>query len=360
MIFDAKVAGRSDVGSVRTNNEDSFVVADPRERARIDTSSGTRDLVVSGRGLLLAVSDGMGGAEAGEVASAIVVESLHRTFAKAPLEGDEDSIAAFIDTAVSEANREVIESAKQPGRQGMGATLTAVLLHAGNAYIAEVGDSRAYVVRGRRIRQMTKDQSFVQLLIDAGALSPDDAKVSPHKNVILQAMGQKASVTPAVGRLALRRGDKLLLCSDGLTNKVEDTEIADIVDAAATLDEACARLIALANERGGEDNITAVLAEVEGAALAMFDGQESVTHTYQLVHDYVEVTSSPSSSPRSPSVPAPAPSSGHDEVNDEGDLLPGVSAGPPGDLKTRPQQMAVAALIIGAMLYVLYTALRDR
>jgi serine/threonine protein phosphatase PrpC len=159
----------------------------------------------------------------------------------------------------------------------MGATLTVVLLHEKRAYIAEVGDSRAYVLRGRQLIQLTRDQSCVQLLLDAGTLTREEAETFEYKNVILQAIGTKPSVVVALTRFTLRQGDRILLCSVGLSGKVKDDEMRDIIAAAPSVDAACAQLVDLANAHGGEDNITVVLAQMGGEGLPALTGEERVS-----------------------------------------------------------------------------------
>jgi serine/threonine protein phosphatase PrpC len=141
------------------------------------------------------------------------------------------------------------------------------VVHRALAHIAQVGDSRAYLLRGGRISRITKDQSYVEFLIDAGMITREEAEHSPYKNVILQAMGVRPEVQIGLGRIPMRRGDVFLLCTDGLWEKVRDEEMLAIVGEAPGLPDACDRLVALANERGGDDNITVVLASVDGDAL---------------------------------------------------------------------------------------------
>ena len=184
------------------------------------------------------------------------------------------------------ANRDVFQAAADPSHKGMGATLTAVCVHGEHAHVAAVGDSRAYLLRGGTIRQMTKDQSFVQYLVELGALKPEAAESSAIKNVVLQAMGQKADVAVALGRLELRRGDRLLLCSDGLSNKLSAEDMREVVERAPSLPAACWELVEIANGRGGDDNITVVLAEVTGEAIMMADEQASLTRTFQVLAEY--------------------------------------------------------------------------
>jgi serine/threonine protein phosphatase PrpC len=153
-------------------------------------------------------------------------------------------------------------------------------LYAGSAYVAEIGDSRAYLLRGQRLVQLTRDQSFVQSLLDSGALTQQQADTCECKNVILQAMGLKPDVVVALNRLALRRHDRYLLCSDGLSGKVQDGELQGVLLAAATLESACAKLVEMALDRGGEDNVTVVLAEVDGEGLPLLtDGERMLVET---------------------------------------------------------------------------------
>ncbi len=277
------VCGLTDMGRVRTNNEDAFLIAELAGAAAAPAPAGVQTFDATEHAALLAVSDGMGGADAGEVASALVVESLRRAMTEAGGDLDWDEATR---QAVEKANREVWSAARAPGRKGMGATVTAVCLQGDHAHIAEVGDSRAYLLRNARIRQVTRDQSFVQYLVDAGALKPEDAANYPMKNVVLQAMGQSPDVQVALGRLELRRGDKLLLCSDGLSGKLSSEEMLARVQQASSLEAACHALIALANDRGGEDNITVVLARVDGEGLKIPQDQESLTQTFQVLAEY--------------------------------------------------------------------------
>ena len=260
MSINLTVCGQTDIGLLRETNEDAFVVSDLTGDSLIGAIPRA-GFEIRERGVLLAVSDGMGGHNAGEVASALVIESLRRsmkTTSTIPLDD------ALLERAVKSANRQVWEAAKLPGRRDMGATLTAVFLHGPTAYIAEVGDSRAYLLRGGRLVQVTRDQSYVQMLVDSGALTPEDAADAPYKNVILQAMGQEPDVQVAMGKLDLRQGDSFVLCSDGLTNELHASEIRDAILGAPRLDAACSVLIDLAKLHGGRDNITVVLGSVSG------------------------------------------------------------------------------------------------
>jgi len=273
--FYLSVAGVTDIGKVREKNEDAFVVADLTGGALLGGASHAR-FDVGERGVLLAVSDGMGGAHAGEVASALVVETLTRAMAGASPETARD---ALMDDAIQRAHRAVWDVAKRAGKK-MGATLTAVFVHAGDAYIAEVGDSRAYLIRGGQIMQLTHDQSMVQMLLDTGIIKPEDAEHSPIRNVILQAMGNQPNVKVALAKLALRDRDCLVLCSDGLTGLASDDEIRDVVLRSGRPEQAAQQLVDLANGRGGKDNITVVVAGVGGA---LPRPNESLDETFEVI-----------------------------------------------------------------------------
>ncbi|HEY1960479.1 MAG TPA: Stp1/IreP family PP2C-type Ser/Thr phosphatase [Polyangiaceae bacterium] len=348
MAIKLAVAAKTDVGKVRTNNEDAYVVADLNRGDRV-TAEKPIDFDVQSRGVLLAVSDGMGGEQAGEVASALVVETLRKVLVDIAPEEEEGktAITRIIEDAVTKANEEVFAAAKDPGKRGMGATLTAVFVNGPSAYIAEIGDSRAYLLRGRRMRQMTKDQSFVQLLLDSGAITEEEAANYPHKNIILQAIGQQKNLNIAVGKLGLRRGDRLLLCSDGLSNKVTPDEMRDMVCDAKSIDEACAKLIETANERGGDDNATVVLAEATGDDLIVYRDEETVTQTFEVVK------AGPNTDIKSDRPPPPEEEKSETPPEAEPAPLEDQS-----DLKSRPLQMAVAVVMMAVMVCVVYLIFR--
>ena len=267
-----QVYGRSDVGSVRTNNEDSLLIADattaqPLAVGELESAS------LGDRQMLLAVSDGMGGENAGEVASAMTLDAMLRTLQYKLHESFAvDALRASID----QANIEVSEAAHTPGREGMGATLVAALVHDDFVTIAGVGDSRAYVLRAGALFRLTRDQSYVQALIDRGEMTEEEAAHSPQKNVILQAIGRMPALALPLTQLELRRGDILLLCSDGLTGELEDGLLREIMMNSPSVDVACERLLEVANAHGGRDNITCVLAQFDGTGLALPSPDESI------------------------------------------------------------------------------------
>ena len=276
------VAARSDVGRVRSKNEDAFTVADLDTGLRLDDQGALTGIDVRERGVLMVVSDGMGGHAAGEVASALVVDSLRATLGES---SHDESMDRLMEKAVQRANQDVFEAARDASKRGMGATLTAVLVHQRQAYIAEVGDSRAYLWRKGRIRQMTKDQSFVQLLLDSGAITSEQAESFGNRNWIAQAMGLETNVHVAIGKLDLRRGDRLLVCCDGLYNLVSDDELGEFL-AQDDLWTTCNRMIDLANERGGSDNVTAVVARFDGEGLPDAPHNETVTQTFEVLQEF--------------------------------------------------------------------------
>jgi len=280
------VYGQTDTGLVRPSNEDAFVIADLTGGSLLSEPRIAR-FDVGQQGVLLAVSDGMGGHAAGEVASALVVESLQRSMIKHSGEARDE----LLEKAVLQANRDVWEAAHYPGREHMGATLTAVFIHGGVAHIAEVGDSRAYLLRNGNVLQVTRDQTYAQLLVDAGAISPQDAKKAGINSVILQAMGLKPDVMVALGRLELRDRDAFILCSDGLSNKANIGELRDLVLTSPQLDVACARMIDLAKQRGGEDNVTVIVAGVDGD-LPQPIATESLLQTLQVLKEFKPIAPS--------------------------------------------------------------------
>jgi serine/threonine protein phosphatase PrpC len=275
------LCARTDLGLVRKGNEDAFVVADLTGGSLAQESRGAR-FEVGERGVLLAVSDGMGGHAAGEVASALVVESLVRTMARSRGVHNPDSL---LEAATVRANRDVWEAAHHPGREHMGATLTALFVRGTAAHFAEVGDSRAYLLRGGVLEQVTHDQSYVQLLLDSGTITPEEAKRSEVRNVILQAMGTKRDVSVALGRIELRNRDCFVLCSDGLSNKLSAQEIRDTVLGSDSVHHACAALVETAKKRGGEDNITVIVAGVGGDLPALTPG-ERIAQTVSILREF--------------------------------------------------------------------------
>jgi serine/threonine protein phosphatase PrpC len=253
-------AALTDVGMIRAGNEDAFLIADLTSGV-----VGAGSHTVGERGSLLVVSDGMGGAAAGEIASEMAVATVMDSLVKQP---PDTEVAERLCQAAKEANQRIWQRALEDAElSGMGATLTAVLIDGTSAYVAQVGDSRAYLIRGNQIGQLTQDQSLVQLLVESGTIKPEQASMVPQ-NVIMQALGTQPSLRVTLTAVELCRNDRLLVCSDGLSNKVEAGEIQQVVGQSQDLEAACRQLVAMANQRGGEDNITVVLALLDGEGLA--------------------------------------------------------------------------------------------
>jgi protein phosphatase len=245
--LEARVWAGTDVGRRRPGNEDhhgSWAADDPATRERL--------------GVLLVVADGMGGSASGEVASRMTVETVIRVVS----ESSGDDIPGTLLHAIKEANREVHEaSLEHPERNGMGTTCTAVLIRGNVAWVGHVGDSRAYLVRGGSIRQLTSDHTLVAELVRRGEITRQQARRDPRRNILTRSVGPQLEVEPEVFRadVPLRAGDAILLCSDGLHGYFNDSELADMIpseDPSLVVRE----LIAEANDRGGGDNITALLA----------------------------------------------------------------------------------------------------
>lgn len=229
---------RTDVGCVREHNEDSLVVAPP----------------------LYVVCDGMGGHAAGEVASEIAVDVVAQ---RAPRTAD----AAALGQAVEEANLAIIKAAREGvGRAGMGCTCTAAILDKERLVIAQVGDSRAYLLHQGRMQQLTRDHSLVTDLIEAGQITPAEARVHPQRSVITRALGSDPRTEPDLFELNVETGDRLLLCSDGLCTMLEDDRIEDILNSAADPQRCAAQLVNEANSLGGYDNTTVIVVDVTGLA----------------------------------------------------------------------------------------------
>ena len=258
--------GLSDVGRVRKNNEDNFLFT--------QVGSGLINAVpaqpVDSDCWLFIVADGMGGGQAGEVASQMTVELVAQNFAdhrSGKQSFDANLFAKDLVRAVDKTNQTVFhESQAKKELRGMGTTLTAAAVTGKTITVAQLGDSRAYLLRAGRITQLTKDQSLVAQMVAAGKITEEEAKTHPRRNVILQAVGVQSRVEVAIANADLMRDDCLILCSDGLWGKVESEEIQDYTTRFDP-QTACESLVQLANERGGEDNVTLIIAKISGDGL---------------------------------------------------------------------------------------------
>jgi len=275
-----EVFGRTDVGQAREHNEDSFLVADLTAR-NASLQPEVREHDVGRRGTLFMVADGMGGAAAGEVASEMATTTVYNHMIAqwgSDQEVTEQRFAYRLKEAVEMANQQIHEYAKAHLEvRGMGTTTTAAGVFERALYLTQIGDSRGYLIRQNRIAQITKDQSLMQRLVDAGELTEEEAAVSERRNIILQALGPDPHVKVDLTRQELRQGDLLVMCSDGLSGLVKKEEILGIVTQATDLVTACKELIALANSRGGPDNITCIVARF-GGDLPEPDGTEPLGH----------------------------------------------------------------------------------
>jgi len=266
---------KSDVGRVRRGNEDNFLVLDLSTEQTWTGTDGTvppeklTRFDLGEKGLVLVVSDGMGGALAGDVASRMAVDSVREMLVGAGGEEPCDPAADLVEclkNATVYANLAIHLRSQEDSRcAGMGATFTGAAVKGDTLDLVQVGDSRGYVIRKDQIRLATKDQSLVQQLVDVGQISESEAETHMLRTVILQALGAQSEVAPVTGKIRLRQGDLVLLCSDGLSGKLRADDIQNIVSSSnGNLAKACDALVEEANNRGGEDNITVVLARFLG------------------------------------------------------------------------------------------------
>ncbi len=238
-----KVYGITDIGRMRPINEDSYYLPQAGER-------------------FCAVADGMGGHNAGEVASAMAVEIFSRH-----MRDVERVNAVALREAVEHANEAVYLAAlENEGMSGMGTTFSALVEQGDSAYIAHVGDSRIYLVRGGTIVQMTTDHTLVEEMVQKGMITPQEARVHPRRNIITRALGTEPFVRVDVMQMSVYPGDAFFLCSDGMTNYVQEHEILEAALSERDWQEKLRHLVSIALENGGADNITALFAVIEEAA----------------------------------------------------------------------------------------------
>ena len=246
--LDLVAAKLTDVGRKRPHNEDYveyYVPSDPQQRAR--------------KGVTYLVADGMGGHQAGEVASQGAVELVIHQYYSDP----DPDVGVSIVRAIRAANKQIYSQAQaDPSKSGMGTTLVAAVVLGRKVYVANVGDSRAYLINRTGITQITEDHSWVEEQVRAGLLTPEQARKHPQRNLVTRALGSKSTVEVDLFEGEISASDTLLLCSDGLTGRVDDQEIAAIVREQLPA-EAARLLVAQANERGGNDNITVLIVRAE-------------------------------------------------------------------------------------------------
>jgi PPM family protein phosphatase len=328
------VFGKTDLGRTREHNEDTFLVAD-LSTGNASLQPDVRNHVIGSRGSLFMVADGMGGAAAGELASAMAADLIYRHMSTAWARDETATAARFafrMKEAVELANTQIYTYAREhPEVRGMGTTVTAAGVLGNNLYLTQIGDSRAYLVRGAEAIQLTKDQSLMQRLVDAGELTEDEAEQSERRNIILQALGPDPRVKVDLTYQAIRRGDTLILCSDGLSGLVRREEFASLAREHSDPPALCAALINLANSRGGPDNITVVTARFHGEGLPEPDGAEGVGYqAYQ--------------------IPAPGQSQGNQPEPEES----GPSGSPESVLPLdRLRNIGLIAILIGVLFLLL-------
>jgi len=243
-----KMGVRTDLGKIRENNEDKFDFFEPEDPE-----------VLAKKGMLYAVADGMGGHAAGQIAS----EMAQKTIIKSYYADPSPDVRGSLIRAVFEANSLIFDAAQAiTERSGMGTTYTGVVIRGDTAFFVHVGDSRGYLIRDGKIRQVTEDHSWVAEQVRRGAISEEEAKYSPFRNVITRSLGNMPTVDVDIYAEAIKPGDMIVLCSDGLTGSLSDEEILSLT-AGKSPSQAAVGLVDMANERGGTDNITTVVLSVK-------------------------------------------------------------------------------------------------
>jgi protein phosphatase len=265
--------GLTDLGKVRPGNEDHFLVAELSRRLLVRQTSVPQAASRQGRSRaqVLLVADGMGGHAAGEVASALSVEAVEsfvlevlRVFSNLQA-SDEHGVIADLRQAVLQADARIAqEVALHPELAGMGTTLTMAFVSGSRLFVIHAGDSRCYLCRGGRLERLTEDHTVVAGMVERGEISPEQARQHPYRHVVTNVLGGgKPGLRVDVHRAALEPGDVLLLCSDGLTEMIDDGQIGAVLAGEPEPEPAARRLVAQANEAGGRDNVTAVVARFE-------------------------------------------------------------------------------------------------
>jgi serine/threonine protein phosphatase PrpC len=263
-----KLFGRTDVGQIREHNEDNFLIADLTRQSR-SLMEADREQIVGPGGTVFAVCDGMGGAAAGEVASRLAIDIIYEKMLTGGRPQNRDALARRLVTTVEEAGLRIFNEARADRtRRGMGTTATVAALLDSRLFIAQVGDSRAYLLRGEQLVQVTRDQSLVNQLIEAGQLTEEEAETFEHNNIILQALGTAETVQVDLTHVDLRRGDVLVMCSDGLSGMIRADDIRQVLISVADPLEACKVLTDRANQAGGHDNITVIVVRFDGEGIS--------------------------------------------------------------------------------------------
>ncbi len=239
----------SDAGLLRELNEDSILCA------TFEFKTCSRAVSAG----LFAVADGMGGHNAGEIASDLAIRTFYASCLSGLLGDSPPPPLSVLAAAFDEANGKILDFASDNNLDGMGTTLTAALVIGGDMYVVHIGDSRCYVVNARETIQVTRDHSVVQYLVDSGAITPEQARVHPQRNELMRVLGYSRDAVPDLYHVKLYAGDSILLCSDGLCGVLSSDRISDIVTASASPSQACNDLVAEANLAGGPDNISVIV-----------------------------------------------------------------------------------------------------
>ena len=302
-----RIFGRTDVGMVREHNEDNFLIVDLTQNSR-SVRPEVRSHLVGPRGTLFAVCDGMGGAAAGEVASQMAVDTVHDLIQNGAPPANRDQFAHRLTTAVGEAGARIYLAAKSNRAQrGMGTTSTVAGVYEKTLFIGQVGDSRAYMVRAGKIKQLTKDQSLVSKLIEAGQLTEAEAESYEHSHIILQALGTSDTVAVDLSFMDLRQGDCILLCSDGLSGLITSEQMREILTSTDEPMDACKKLTDAANAAGGHDNVTVIVARFEGDLPPLGPGDEPFGYQPYIISEEMEPAPAARASGKIKGADAPPP-----------------------------------------------------
>lgn len=258
-----RLFGRTDVGQIREHNEDNFLVANLATGAR-GLMEENRNFTIGRGGLVLGVCDGMGGAAAGEVASQMAVDMIFERISAGGPAGERDELARRLVRAIEYTGAHIFQEARADrGKRGMGTTATIAAMLDRRLFVGQVGDSRAYLLRDGKLVQLSRDQSLVNQLIEAGQLTEEEAETFEHNNIILQALGTAETVQVDLTYVDVCKGDILMMCSDGLSGMIRADEIREVLLNNKEPMDACRELTDRANAAGGHDNITVIVARFD-------------------------------------------------------------------------------------------------
>lgn len=258
-----RLFGRTDVGQIREHNEDNFLVANLTTGLR-GLMEENRNITVGKGGLVLGVCDGMGGAAAGEVASQMAVDLIYEQISAGGPPKERDDLARRLVRSIEYTGAQIFQEARADrSRRGMGTTATIAAFLDRRVFVGQVGDSRAYLLRKGKLVQLSRDQSLVNQLIEAGQLTEEEAETFEHNNIILQALGTAETVQVDLTYVDLCKGDVLMMCSDGLSGMIRAEEIREVLESCKEPLDACRELTDRANAAGGHDNITVIVAHFE-------------------------------------------------------------------------------------------------